>query len=145
MSLEEHVSGVFLEVKLEGKISEPLSRLDGLLYRRIRFAFSGIGRDVYIISQSIVPVVTGFLKSTGGYKVYGRSSVRDIVPGMTRGTFWSVSVKVIYKAFYAVYVELGTRYFHGRRYLRQAWEFMETKIPFRVENAIRRAIERVRT
>lgn len=105
------------------KIPILMERLDRNMKRRAKNALIERAKDIYRLSQEYVPVVTGFLKSTGAW------FIRD----------WSITVK--YVAYYAKWVERGTRYFHGRFYLRRAYRQVRPVILPSIQYAINWAIK----
>jgi len=118
---------VEVETEFEGleEFQQKMERADLSLRASVHQKLTELADSIRETAQQLAPVRTGYLRST----IYAR--VED----------WTVRVGAY--APYAVYVEHGTRFMRGRRFLSQALEThlsqLESVIGLAVEEAVKEA------
>lgn len=95
---------VEIEIHPKGlaELQNKMERLDSTLKRKVQQQLTDLARSIKETAQRIVPVRTGFLRST----IF--AEIRD----------WTTKVGA--SAPYAAFVEFGTRRMRGRRFLTRA-------------------------
>jgi HK97 gp10 family phage protein len=115
-----------IEIKLEEKGIEELKtkmeRLDHNIWRNVHQQLRKLGADMKNMAQQIVPVKTGRLRAS----IYAKVQEWRLRVGAT--------------APYAVFVEFGTRYMRGRRFLSQTIETYRPRLVEIIKRGIDNAI-----
>lgn len=109
-----------LNAQIDGipELRSRLTRLDEAVKEQVRYALAFEGEKIATAAKNLCPVRTGYLRST----IYAQ--IED----------WTLRVGA--SAHYAVYVERGTRFMRGCRFLSRAlWLRMQALV-----NAVSRAI-----
>jgi len=113
------------EVEGLGEFQQKMERADSSLRAGVHQRLAELANSVKETAQQLAPVRTGYLRST----IYAQ--VDD----------WTVKVGA--HALYAAYVEHGTRFMRGRRFLSQSVEAhlpqLESVIALAVEEALKEA------
>lgn len=117
------------EIKCEGmeEFQRKIQRLDSAMKTRVHHRLTDLAGSVKETAQQIVPVRTGYLRST----IF--SEVRE----------WTVRVGA--RAHYAVFVEFGTQFMRGFRFLSQAMETHLPQLTRIINNAIDESIREAGT
>lgn len=95
---------VKIEIHYEGleELQTKLQTLDSAIKRRIQNSLNTLAQSIKETAQQLAPVRTGYLRST----IFAKTE--------------NWLIKVGARAPYAAYVEFGTRFMRGRRFLSQA-------------------------
>jgi len=115
---------VEMEVKFEGQndFQLKMERMDASMRTRVQQRLQELAESIKETSQRIAPVRTGFLRSTI----------------FTEATEWTVKVGA--SAPYAAYVEFGTRFMQGRRFLSQTVETHQPQLVDIVGQAVNESV-----
>jgi len=115
---------VEMKVHFEGEeeFSLKMEHLDASMKERVQQRLQELAESIKETAQSKAPVRTGYLRSTIFSKV----------------SEWNVRVGA--SAPYAAYVEFGTRFMHGRRFLSQAVETHRLQLVNIVGQAVHESI-----
>jgi len=122
-----HAMSVEMEAEVEGLegFQEKMERAHLALQTSVQARLAELADSIKETAQQLAPVRTGYLRST----IYAQ--VED----------WSVKVGAT--APYAAYVEHGTRYMYGRRFLSRSLEAhlpqLESVVGLAVEEALKEA------
>ena len=115
---------VEMEVQFEGRdeFQLKMERTDASMKARVQQRLEELAESIKDTAQRIAPVRTGYLRSTI----------------FTKAAEWTVKVGA--SAPYAAYVEFGTRFIHGRRFLSQAIETHRLQLVNIVSEAVNESI-----
>jgi len=115
---------VEMEVQLEGQdeFRLKMERIDTSMKARVQQRLQELAESIKETAQRIAPVRTGYLRSTI----------------FTETAEWTVKVGA--SAPYAAYVEFGTRFMQGRRFLSQAVELHRPQLVGVVDQAVNESI-----
>jgi len=115
---------VEMEVQFEGQseLQLKMERLDTSMKTRVQQRLQDLADSIKETAQRLAPVRTGYLRSTI----------------FTEKANWTVKVGAL--APYAAYVEFGTRFMHGRRFLSQAMETHSSLLVGIVSQAVNESI-----
>jgi len=115
---------VEMEMQFEGQgeFRLKMERTDASMKARVQQRLEELAESIKDTAQRIAPVRTGYLRSTI----------------FTEATEWTVKVGA--SAPYAAYVEYGTRFMHGRRFLSQAVETHRLQLVNIVDEAVNESI-----
>jgi len=115
---------VEMEVQFEGRdeFRLKMERTDASMKARVQQRLEELAESIKDTAQRITPVRTGYLRSTI----------------FTEATEWAVKVGA--SAPYAAYVEYGTRFIHGRRFLSQAVETHSPQLVNIVDEAVNESV-----
>ena len=120
---------VEVEMKCEGLegFQEKIQRLDSAMKSKVHQQLADFAESIKETARQIVPVRTGYLRST----IFVEA--RD----------WTVKVGAY--AHYAVYVEFGTRFMRGFRFLSRAMEMHLPQFTHIIDNSINETITEATT
>jgi len=115
---------VEMEVQFEGRDEFQLKteHMNASMKTRVQQRLQELAESIKETTQRIAPVRTGYLRSTI----------------FTEAAEWNVTVGA--SAPYAAYVEFGTRFMHGRRFLSQAVEMYRPQLINIVSQAVDESI-----
>jgi len=115
---------VEMEMQFEGRdeFQLKMERTDASMKARVQQRLEELAESIKETAQRIAPVRTGYLRSTI----------------FTEAAEWTVKVGA--SAPYAAYVEFGTRFMHGRRFLSQAVEAHRLQLVNFVGEAVNESI-----
>ena len=115
---------VEMEIQFEGRdeFQLKMERADASMKARVQQRLQELAESIKDTAQRIAPVRTGYLRSTI----------------FTEAAEWTVKVGA--SAPYAAYVEYGTRFMHGRRFLSQAVEMHRLQLVNIVDEAVNESI-----
>jgi len=115
---------VEMEVRFEGQdeFRLKMERLDASVRESVQQRLQELAESIRETAQRMAPVRTGYLRSTV----------------FTQTSEWTVKVGA--SAPYAAYVELGTRFMQGRRFLSEAVEAHSPHIVNIVSQAVNESI-----
>ena len=111
---------VEMEIECEGleQFQQKFQRLDSAMKTKVHERLAYLAQSIRETAQQLVPVRTGYLRST----IF--SEVKE----------WAVKVGAY--AHYAVFVEFGTRFMRGFRFLSRAVETHLPKLMQLIDSAI---------
>jgi len=120
---------VELEMKCEGleEFQQKVQRLDSAMKIKVHQQLANLAESIKETAKQIVPVRTGYLRSTIFTKVQE----------------WTVKVGAY--AHYAVYIEFGTRFMRGFHFLSRAMEMHLPQLTHIIDNSIDEAITEAST
>ena len=115
---------VEMEIQFEGRdeFQLKMERADASVKARVQQSLQELAESIKDTAQRIAPVRTGYLRSTI----------------FTEATEWTVKVGA--SASYAAYVEYGTRFMQGRRFISQAVEMHRLQLVNIVDEAVNESI-----
>jgi len=115
---------VEMEIQYEGQneFQLKMERIDASMKARVQQRLEELAESIKETAQRIAPVRTGYLRSTI----------------FTEAAEWTVTAGA--SAPYAAYVEFGTRFMHGRRFLSQAVEMHHPQLVNIVGQAVNESI-----
>jgi len=115
---------VEMKIQFEGQdeFQLKIERIDASMKARVQQRLQELAESIKDTAQRIAPIRTGYLRSTI----------------FTEATEWIVKVGA--SAPYAVYVEYGTRFMHGRRFLSQAVETHRLQLVNIVSEAVNESL-----
>jgi len=99
-----------------------MERLDASMKTRVQQRLQELADSIKETAQRLAPVRTGYMRSTI----------------ITEAAEWTVKVGA--SASYAAYVEFGTRFMHGRRFLSRAVETHSSLLVGIVSQAVNESI-----
>jgi len=99
-----------------------MERIDASVRVRVQERLQELAEAIKETAQRIAPVRTGYLRSTI----------------FTEAAEWTVKVGA--SAPYAAYVEFGTRFMHGRRFLSQAVDMHRLQLVNIVDEAVNESV-----
>jgi len=115
---------VEMEIQFEGRdeFQLKMEHTDASMKARVQQRLQELAESIKETAQRIAPVRTGYLRSTI----------------FTEAAEWTVKIGA--SAPYAAYVEYGTRFMHGRRFLSQAVEMHRLQLVNIVGEAVNESI-----
>jgi len=115
---------VEMKVQFEGQseLQLRMERLDASMKTRVQQRLQELADSIKETAQRLAPVRTGYMRSTI----------------ITEAAEWTVKVGA--SASYAAYVEFGTRFMHGRRFLSRAVETHSSLLVGIVSQAVNESI-----
>jgi HK97 gp10 family phage protein len=115
---------VEMEIQFEGRdeFQLKMERADASMKARVQQSLQELADSIKETAQHMAPVRTGYLRSTI----------------FTEATEWTVKVGA--SAPYAAYMEYGTRFIQGRRFLSQALETHHLQLVDIVDQAVNESV-----
>jgi HK97 gp10 family phage protein len=115
---------VEMEIQFEGRdeFQLKMERADASMKARVQQSLQELADSIKETAQHMAPVRTGYLRSTI----------------FTEATEWTVKVGA--SAPYAAYMEYGTRFIQGRRFLSQALETRHLQLVDIVDQAVNESV-----
>lgn len=115
---------VEMEIQFEGRdeFQLKMEQADASMKARVQQRLEDLAESIKETAQRIAPVRTGYLRSTI----------------FIEAAEWTVKVGA--SAPYAVYVEYGTRFMHGRRFISQAVETHGPQLANIVDEAVNESL-----
>lgn len=118
---------VEMEMQFEGRdeFQLKMEQIDASMKMRVQQRLEELAESIKETAQSMAPVRTGYLRSTI----------------FTEAIEWAVKIGA--SAPYAAYVEYGTRFVQGRRFISQALELHRLQLVNIVDEAVNESIVEV--